>query len=211
MLKNRVFGRSGGGQCSVLHLIKPNKIKSFYDCETLLPNDRFVLGYLGSINSLIDIDRICETVKKLQEYRPVEAEIIGSGENTSKFISVLEGMNVEVHYHGPVFDEEEKYQIFRRCHFGINIYKEDLKIGLTAKSVDYFNYGLPVLNSIKGDTHDLVDKYGAGINIEDLDDALTAEKVKNYKFSKYKVIEMFELLFSEDTVDKRLKFLDALI
>ena len=38
-------------------------------------------------------------------------------------------------------------------------------IGLTVKSIDYFEHGLPVINNIKGDTWSMIDKYNVGINI----------------------------------------------
>ena len=45
--------------------------------------------------------------------------------------------------------------------------KTSVLVGLTTKSIDYVSAGLPLLNNIKGDTYDLVKRYGIGFNLED--------------------------------------------
>lgn len=65
-----------------------------------------------------------------------------------------------------IYDDDRKREILHDRHFGLNIYKEDVKIGLTMKSVDYIQFGLPLLNSISGDTKALIRRYdGFGINV----------------------------------------------
>lgn len=205
--------RNWGGQrpYSILRLIKENKIAFAENEEINLSTDKFVLGYLGSINFLIDIEAICRVVKKLLKYRPVEVEIIGCGSNEEQFISELEKNGATVHFHGKIFDEEKKYEVFRKCHFGLNIYKERLPIGLTIKSIDYFNYGLPILNSISGDTHSIVEEYNAGVNIECIDDESYLERINQYEFDRNQIFNMFCKLFSAEMVNDRLGFLDDLI
>ena len=39
---------------------------------TVPPDDRWVLGYLGSINYIIDIEKICTVIKTLQQYNGLE-------------------------------------------------------------------------------------------------------------------------------------------
>ena len=48
--------------------------------------------------------------------------------------------------------------------FGINMMKPGICVGLTMKSIDYFCYGLPLINNIPGDTWKLVEKEQIGIN-----------------------------------------------
>ena len=45
--------------------------------------------------------------------------------------------------------------------------KESVCVGLTMKSIDYFQHGLPIINNIPADTAELVEKYGVGVNIVD--------------------------------------------
>jgi hypothetical protein len=43
------------------------------------------------------------------------------------------------------------------------------------KSVDYFCYGLPIINNIPGDTWTLVEQYDAGVNVGEATETLSAE------------------------------------
>jgi hypothetical protein len=45
--------------------------------------------------------------------------------------------------------------------------KDTVCVGLTMKSIDYFQARLPILNSIQADTAKIVDEYRIGINITD--------------------------------------------
>ncbi len=45
--------------------------------------------------------------------------------------------------------------------------KASVCVGLTMKSVDYLEFGLPVINNIRGDTWEAVKKYRIGINYND--------------------------------------------
>ncbi|SDA30807.1 Glycosyltransferase involved in cell wall bisynthesis [Ruminococcus sp. YE71] len=129
-----------------------------------LPEDKIALCYLGSINNIIDIDTIVKIVKQIQMHKPVSLHIIGDGENREKLISGVKAAGAEVIYHGKVYDRTEKQQILDGCHYGLNIMKDTVCVGLTMKSMDYFEMGLPIINNIHGDTWDFVNKYNVGIN-----------------------------------------------
>ncbi len=130
------------------------------------PTDRISLCYIGSINNIIDIPCIAEIIRSLpsREKKPL-LHIIGDGEKKEELISTARLAGAEVVYHGKVYDEAEKQKVFDRCHFGLNIMKPDVFVGLTMKSIDYFAGGLPVINNIGGDTRRLVEKYGIGVNV----------------------------------------------
>ena len=131
------------------------------------PEDKTALCYLGSINNIIDIPTICDIVKELKKTKPVVLHIIGDGEKREELIKTAEENGAEVIYHGKVYDSDEKQKIFDSCHYGLNIMKESVFVGLTMKSMDYFEAGLPIINNIHGDTWDMVDKYGVGVNFND--------------------------------------------
>ena len=145
-------------------------IKKFKKNLELKPLDSNVLHlcYLGSINNLIDIDCINSLIKKLCNFTPVEVHIIGDGCNRDRLITTIQHSGAKVHYYGKIFDEEKKQQIFNKCHYGLNIYKENTLIGLTIKSIDYFKAGLPIINNIKGDTEEIINSYNIGLNINDI-------------------------------------------
>lgn len=134
-----------------------------------LPNDKIVLCYLGSINNIIDIIAIKNLVLELKREKLVELHIIGDGEKRQELIDVSKNAGATVLYHGKIYDVKEKQRIFDGCHYGLNIMKESVYVGLTMKSIDYFEAGLPIINNIKGDTWKLVSQYNIGVNISDIE------------------------------------------
>ncbi len=124
------------------------------------------LCYLGSINNIIDIPTIGELLRQIGQKRKVKLHIIGDGENRELLIATARDAGAQVEYHGSIYDKAEKQAIFDRCSFGINIMKSSVCVGLTMKSLDYFAGGLPILNTIGGDTWELVQQRGIGINVD---------------------------------------------
>lgn len=132
----------------------------------ILSEDEIHLAYLGSINNIIDIPKIKEIIVVIKEIKSVTLHIIGDGENREKLISAVEHAGASVVYHGKIYDPQSKQDIFDKCHFGLNIMKSSVCVGLTIKSVDYFQHGLPIINNIPGDTTEIINKYKVGINID---------------------------------------------
>ncbi|GFZ22920.1 glycosyltransferase WbuB [Lacrimispora indolis] len=133
-----------------------------------ITEDTVQFCYLGSINNIIDIPKIVLFLSDMKKKKKVFLHIIGDGENKNIFKEKLQDKNINYQDYGKIFNEEKKLKIMRKCHFGINIMRETVFVGVTMKSVDYFQVSLPVINTIKGDTEKLVNKYNAGINIDEL-------------------------------------------
>ena len=98
-----------------------------------------------------------------------------------EFKEAVKNAGAEVIDHGVIYDPAEKQKIFNICHFGINAMRDTVCVGLTMKSVDYFDAGLPLLNNIKGDTTRFVERYGAGFNISYDNMPEVAEKIVSLK------------------------------
>ncbi len=139
--------------------------------------DKIELCYLGSINNIIDTELIASVIRSVSEKKRVVLHIIGDGESRENLIEKTKQAGAEVIFHGKIYDPEEKQRIFDSSLFGINIMKSSVCVGLTMKSLDYFAGGLPVLNTIEGDTHDFVERFGMGINIDRENISETAEKI----------------------------------
>ncbi len=129
-----------------------------------LPAEGISLCYLGSINHIIDIQAISDIVRSAAKVSHVTLHVVGDGENRELLLTSAKEAGASVVYHGVVYNEEEKRHIFSQCHFGLNVMRSSVCVGLTMKSMDYFAYGLPLINNIAGDTWDLIDRYGFGIN-----------------------------------------------
>lgn len=150
-----------------------NTIKTIYFCQEwkadrinpVLSGPELVLCYLGSINNIIDIDIISNVIGVLSKTKKVVIHIVGDGEKRDSLIQSLELAGAKVCFHGMVFDDVKKRKIFSECHFGINVMKTDVFVGMTMKSLDYFAYGMPMINNIRGDIWRMVEKEKIGFNI----------------------------------------------
>lgn len=164
-----------------------------------LPTDRLSLVYIGSINNIIDIERIYSLIWNCG--MPVNLHIIGEGEKTTEFINRLKTI-CYVEYHGVVRDEEKKSEIFKKCHAGINIYKKGLYIGLTVKCLDYFEYGLPIINNIKGDTWFFVIKNNVGTNVDNKT-VINSEELIEMRNNNKNIYDLFENNFTKEAFEKK--------
>lgn len=131
-----------------------------------LRDDVLELCYLGSINNVISIPDICHLLQELSKEKHVLLHIIGTGEHQHEFVNEAKAAGAEVSFYGPIYDEQKKLKIMNRCHFGLNIMKSSVCVGLTMKSVDYFRFGLPIINSIPADTKKLIDEQHIGVQLE---------------------------------------------
>ena len=131
-----------------------------------LRNDGLDLCYLGAINNVIDIPEICRLISQLTKERPVTLHIVGKGEREQELIDSAKKAGAETVFYGAVYDDQKKWEIMRKCHFGLNIMKSSVCVGLTMKSVDYFRFGLPIINNIPADTERLVKEKGIGLQLE---------------------------------------------
>ena len=43
--------------------------------------------------------------------------------------------------------------------------KNSVCVGLTIKSIDYFQHGIPIINNIQADTFEIISKFRVGVNI----------------------------------------------
>lgn len=122
--------------------------------------------YVGNINNIIDIPFITDFLSQINEKKRVCFHLIGNGESRTRLINSLEEKEIRVISYGVVYDVYRLQEILNQCYFGINFLLPDLAIGLTMKSVTYLRAGLPLLNTVDGDTWDMVKRFGCGINID---------------------------------------------
>lgn len=166
LYQEKLEGVVDKSKMTTLYLARENK---GYKPDVHLSDERISLCYLGSINNIIDIDAIGEIIREIRRSKTVILHIIGDGEKKDELIKTAENAGAEVIDHGKVYEREKKQEIFDSCHFGLNIMKSSVCVGLTMKSVDYFEFGLPIINNIKGDTWDVIEKECCGSNWGDND------------------------------------------
>lgn len=164
-----------------------------------LSNERIDLCYLGSVNNIIDMDKIVEICKNLAGCKPVVLHLIANGEKKEEFLEKLHSNMIEVCDHGSIYEDDIKQRIFDQCHFGLNIMKSTVCVGLTMKSLDYFRAGLPILNNIQGDTFNFVEQYGIGFNVDtNYVEQVRTLQMKDYLQMRDNVKELYKQKFSKE-------------
>lgn len=160
------------------------------------------LCYLGSINNIVDIPKIADIIRKLPT--PVQLHIVGDGERRQDLIAAAKNAGARVIFYGRVFDPKKKREVFGKCHFGLNIMKNSVFVGLTMKSMDYLEGGLPIINTITGDTWRMVQEHAIGINYSE-DTSFERQLFLPTVEDKQRVKAFFENNFTEEAFQKRLE------
>lgn len=159
---------------SVLYLNRP-KVENSYEFKW---NDKQIdIAYLGSINHHIDINKIVAFLKVLNKRKKVVLHIIGDGEKATEFNNRVQAQGIDTIFYGIVFDDNKKREILQKCQYGLNVYRENLGIGLTMKSVEYYQIGLPIINAGIYDSKVMIEKFGAGFSLESEEELAT--KISN--------------------------------
>ena len=176
--------------------------------EPVVPAKPLNFVYLGSINHVIDIERICSFMKVMNTLEPCHLEIIGDGDSREEFLKLLDENKVDCTFHGLVFEEDKKIEILSHCHYGLNTFKDTACVGLTMKSLDYMAYDLPLINTIHGDTERIVEEENIGFNLNDIEK--TAHDIHScsdtaYLNMKKNVIAVHEKYFSIDVFTRKLE------
>lgn len=139
LFKNQLINNTGLRQIHTVYFCK--EAKYLDNCSFGSIQDVVELCYLGSINNIIDYDIVASLVRQISENRPVRIHIIGDGEKRDDMIESLKNAGGEVCFHGVIFDDEKKKEIFAKCHYALNVMKSDVYVGMTMKSLDYFSFG----------------------------------------------------------------------
>lgn len=182
------------------------KIETLYFCKDEALKERRIgyrkgklnLVYTGSINNIFDVDFTCDFLKKASEKAELTLHIIGDGELREQWLKKMDEMGLSYHYHGIVYDEQEKAAIYDGCDYGINFMKPSVFVGLTMKSLDYFTYHLPLLNNIHGDTWNLIEAKRVGYNINNdfkIDEIISLNEL-DYQIMCQKVGEIYTKSFT---------------
>lgn len=173
------------------------------DIQTVWDEEKIHIVYVGNINNIIDIPLITDFVHQMNQKKRVCFHLIGNGESRTRLIESLEEKGIQVISYGVVYDVYRLQEIFNQCYFGINFLLPNLAIGLTMKSITYLRGGIPLLNTVDGDTWNMVETYGAGLNVqrENISEAIDRILAMNQEeviAMKQKAHEVFEEHFAEE-------------
>lgn len=168
----------------VINVYWPREIEEMITFNTGESDGRIHICYLGSINHIIDIDFMVELLRCIQNQKPIILHIIGDGENKDELLRRLDLAGINTLFYSSIYDESEKMRVLSACDYGLNIMKRSVCVGVTMKSVDYLYAGLKLINNIKGDTWELIEKYEIGYNCDYENMEMVAKKVSKERVKK---------------------------
>lgn len=149
--------------------------------------------YLGNIGRINDIDSFIQIALIVSKKREIFIKIIGDGDKKDYFIDKLNFYGINYVYYGKIFEENKKYELLKDSWFGFNGYKDTTEVALSYKSIDYWSYGIPIINSAKGDTSLFIKENRIGVNFSENDltyainflESISLNEVKLMKTTSY--------------------------
>lgn len=201
-LFRKVLKREDDKRFRILYWVKANEPeKSFPQ----ISGEELSLCYLGSMNNVIDIDYIVQMCEEIGKRKTITVHVIGDGEKREELLEKLRKTEAQVVYHGLVYDSKKKQEVFDQCHFGLNIMKPSVCVGLTMKSLDYFQAGLPLINNIEGDTAEMIKEYKIGFHgYQDLIKKLDDLKKEDYLKMRENVKKLYHEKFTKEAFERNL-------
>ena len=157
------FG-SDQGRYGLLSMCLPDKSLCNKKNNTVPISGVIRILFLGSINSITDINSLAAFLVQLSDHRNVELRVVGGGIGLTKLDNMIHGSSVKLIIHGITFDQNFISKELGLSHFGFNGYKTATEVAVSYKSLDYLQAGLPIINCTKGDLVHIVDEYFCGFN-----------------------------------------------
>lgn len=194
-------------KCIVVPLAKrENAVNAGYSKEE---NNSLIIGYLGAFSHSYDFDSLIEIASKLKKWSP-RLEIIGEGERKQQILEMIDKVGIEYKDYGAIYDETKKKEIMTRWHLGYNGYVEKAIVGQSYKSIEYLSCSVPLLNSLKADTWELVKSRKIGYNFVSNNLDVVSKAIDGTTFSQLKDMKrnarfVFEELFSWDAYCENMK------
>ena len=136
--------------------------------------------FVGSLGSTYDLDLIVD-ISKLFKASNLDYKIVvcGDGPLRESFCKNIEG-DTNIQFRGWLNKEEMK-EALNEAHFGLMLYKADSPQGWPNKLFEYMSSGLPIINSLNGESWNLIEDKKLGINITRHDLNLLADWIITLK------------------------------
>ena len=132
-----------------------------------IPNDKFIVGYTGTIGIANALDYFLESAKLLQNYEDILFVIVGDGKEKKNLIKKYAILK-NVLFIDPIKKQQVQSMLkkFDACYIGLK--KENLfKYGVSPnKLFDYMYSGKPIVYAINSGKANIVDIAKCGVSVE---------------------------------------------
>ena len=160
----------------------PDAARRLYIGHALIPRltrghtGRLTIAYIGNIGHLCDLQTLLDAIAACGD--TPKLLVIGDGDKLTWLLDSVKERGIPHEYFGVVYDEARLAEILREADLGFNGYR-NTDAAFSYKATSYLASGLPLLNSMSGDLHELVSEFEIGFNyrsedVEDLGNCLRA-------------------------------------
>lgn len=184
-----------------------NKINKLIENTSLhinKPDDELWIAYGGNLGNSYDFEELIKSVAILNGKIDYKLWFVGDGVNRIK----VEGLLSSYHVNGEItgFLSYGDYLAYlSSCDIAINIFKDDTKVVHSYKFNDYVATNCFILNSLKGETAEMILKYKIGLNFDFKDHLLTEVLCNTVNhWSEYKHWGMNNQRLVKEVLDKKL-------
>lgn len=148
--------------------------------------DEIWIGYGGSLGTSYDFETLIKGVAVLNGVYQYKLLFIGDGVCRAEIEKLINQYSVNAQITGFIeYNDLLKYLSY--CDIAINIFRDHTKVVHSYKFNDYVATNCFILNSLKGETSDMIDKYQIGLNFdfkENTLDKVLLHTVKHWKTYK---------------------------
>ena len=135
------------------------------------PENEIWIGYAGSLGESYDFDTLLKAVKSIHDKYNYKLWLIGDGNKRSSIEKTIKRLEINAEITG-FLTHEQLLGYLSYCDIAVNIFRENTKVVYSYKFNDYVATNCFVLNSLEGETADMVEEYRIGKNFDFRDNSL---------------------------------------
>ncbi len=137
---------------------------------------QFRLVYVGTMGKSYDLETVIDAVRDMQD---VTLELAGDGPKKEALSARAEGCD-RIRFHGYLCDSALRI-VLAEADAGIVPMLDDSCVGVPYKLADYAAAGLPVINTLHGETERLLAEHNAGITCKARDASSLRDAIANLR------------------------------
>lgn len=147
------------------------KVKEDNSFNIVKPINEIWIAYAGSLGDSYDFKTLLEGIRSIHGKYNYKMLFVGDGINRAYIDNYAKENRLNVEITG-CLPYEKLLKHLQYCDIAVNIFRENTKVVYSYKFNDYVAMECFVLNSLKGETADLVDEYQIGRNFNFSDHSL---------------------------------------
>ena len=160
-----------------------NKVKTENQVLLEKPEDEVWIAYAGSLGVSYDFNALLEAVKSIHGRYKYKLWFVGDGVRHNEIETYIKsnGLNAEI---TGFLSYDQLLGYLSYCDIAVNIFRNNTKVVYSYKFNDYVAMDCFVLNSLEGETAQMVDEYSIGRNFNFSDQPLSTilgDTLKNWE------------------------------